>query len=106
MRARSNSRSVGVLLLSTAVEHQQNSAIGLSAYLPAQVHEILDHLVARGDHPRAGLKAALGEDQVGELLGEFDVGHLERACVELATAADAGRPHERLAGRVRTAELV
>ena len=54
------------------------------------VDELLEDLVGGGDDARAGLEAALGEDQVGELAGQVDVRHLDRAGDDLAAAALAG----------------
>src|SRR5450631_451204 len=36
-------------------------------------HQVLQHLVAGGDHLGVRLEPALGDDQVGELLGQVDV---------------------------------
>src|SRR3712207_8659734 len=44
-----------------------------------EVHQVLQHLVGAGDDAAVGLEAALGDDQPGELLGQVDVGHLQRA---------------------------
>src|SRR5262245_3926520 len=45
--------------------------------LASDIHQLLQHLIRGGDDARAGLKPALGEDHVGKLLGQVDVGRLE-----------------------------
>ena len=47
--------------------------------LALEVGELLQHLVGGGDDAGVGLETALGDDQVGELLREIDVRHLESA---------------------------
>src|SRR3954463_15408292 len=47
--------------------------------LAVEVDQVLEHLVGRGDHARAGLEAALRGDHGRELRGEVDVRHLEGA---------------------------
>src|SRR6185503_13906407 len=47
-----------------------------------EVDEVLQQLVGGGDDAAVRLEAALGDDQAGELLGEVDVGHLQRTGVE------------------------
>ena len=42
-----------------------------------QVHGVVQELILDADDPSAGLIAALGFDQVHELLGRVDVGLLE-----------------------------
>src|SRR3954463_8192060 len=49
-----------------------------SSGLSLEVDEVLQELVARGDDAGVRLEAALGDDQVRELLRELDVRHLER----------------------------
>src|SRR3954470_6038705 len=61
--------------------------------LALQVHELLEDLVARGDDAAVGLEATLGDDQVGELLGQVDVRHLQRAAGDQAEARGAGGAH-------------
>src|SRR5690606_15381598 len=51
----------------------------------AEIHQLVEHLVGGGDHPGAGLEAALGHDHRGELLREIHVGILE------GTRRDGGR---------------
>src|SRR5258708_1540010 len=60
--------------------------------LPLEVHEVLEDLVGRADDTGVGLEPALCGDHVGELGGEIDVGHLDRAGGgEADAAAVAGR---------------
>src|SRR3954471_4714524 len=59
--------------------------------LALQVGELLQHLVGGGDDARVGLEAALGDDQVRELLGEVDVAHLESAGDDAAESRGARR---------------
>src|SRR4051794_10402024 len=47
--------------------------------LAVEVDQVLEHLVGRGDHARAGLEAALRGDHGRELRGEVDVRHLDGA---------------------------
>ena len=47
--------------------------------LALEVGELLQHLVGGGDDAGVGLETTLGDDQVGELLREIDVRHLESA---------------------------
>src|SRR6476646_10268816 len=54
------------------------------------VDQVLQDLVGGGDDPRVRLEAALGDDQVGELLRQVDVRHLQDAARELAARAAAG----------------
>src|SRR3954471_14032647 len=54
--------------------------------LPLEVDDVLQDLVRRGDDAGVRLEAALGDDQVRELLGQVDVAHLERAGGQLAAA--------------------
>src|SRR5690242_18779487 len=42
-------------------------------WLVLQADQALQHLVGGGDHPRVGLEAALGDDQVGQLGGQVHV---------------------------------
>lgn len=48
-----------------------------SAVLALQVHQFLQDLVGGGDDAGVGLEAALGDDQVGELLGQVHVRHFQ-----------------------------
>src|SRR6185312_5388594 len=52
-----------------------------------EVGQLLQHLVRGRDDAGVGLEAALGDDQVGELLREVDVRHLESAAVESTHSA-------------------
>ena len=75
------------------------------------VDEVLEDLVGGGDHARVRLEPALGDDQVGELLGEVDVAHLERAAEDRADAAgaracDLHRPGVGRRARTRVAGLL
>ena len=47
--------------------------------LALEVGELLQHFVGGGDDAGIGLETSLGDDQVGELLREIDVRHLESA---------------------------
>ena len=47
--------------------------------LALEVGELLQHFVGGGDDAGVGLETTLGDDQVGELLREIDVRHLESA---------------------------
>ena len=48
-----------------------------SAVLALEVHQLLQDLVRGGDDAGVGLEAALGDDPVGELLGQVHVGHFQ-----------------------------
>src|SRR5699024_10654804 len=58
--------------------------------LALDVDQVLEDLVAGGDHLRVRLETALGDDQVGELGTEVDVAHLECAAVHRAAATGGG----------------
>ena len=45
--------------------------------LPLHVDDGFQHLVTYGDDFRVGLEAALGDDHVGELIGNVHIGHFE-----------------------------
>src|SRR3954468_12992535 len=62
-----------------------------------EVDQVLEDLVGARDHAAVGLEAALGDDQPGELLGEVDVGHLQRAGVEHAATTRTGLADHRVA---------
>src|SRR4051794_32426789 len=69
-----------------------------------EVDQVLEDLVGAGDHAAVGLEAALGDDQPGELLGEVDVGHLQRAGVEHAATTRTGLADHCVAGVVTDPE--
>src|SRR5688572_2811456 len=69
-----------------------------------EVHQVLQDLVGAGDDTAVGLEAALGDDQPGELVGQVDVGHLQRAGHEGAAATAAGLADRRLTGVVADPE--
>src|SRR2546423_8323492 len=52
--------------------------------------QVLEDLVGGGDHAGVGLEATLGDDQVGELLGEVHVRHLQPTLLQVSPAARAG----------------
>src|SRR5262249_48815675 len=54
------------------------------------VHEVLEDLVGGGDDTAVRLEAALGDDEVGELLREVHVAHLQRTGGQGAPAASTG----------------
>src|SRR5438067_215862 len=81
--------------------------------LTLEVDEVLEQFVRSRDDAGVRLEAALGDDQVGELLGKVDVAHLERAARQRAPTAAAGLadlgqagvdagPVERAAGLLQT----
>src|SRR6185295_7640579 len=57
---------------------------------PLEVHQVLEDLVRGGDDLGVGLEPALGHDQVGELLSQVDVAHLQGAAGQRAPSAVAG----------------
>src|SRR4051794_9676053 len=72
--------------------------------LALELHQVAEDLVRAGDDPGVGLEAALGDDQVGELLGQVDVRHLERAGGELTPTGAARNAELGQAGVVRRPE--
>src|SRR4051794_6014921 len=69
-----------------------------------EVDQVLEDLVGAGDHAAVGLETTLGDDQPGELLGEVDVRHLQRAGVQHAATTRPGLADHRGAGVVPDAE--
>src|SRR5918997_3714421 len=65
-----------------------------------EVDQVLQHLVGAGDDAAVGLETALGDDQPGELLGQVDVGHLQRTGDEAAAPTGARLADGRLTGVV------
>ena len=59
------------------------------------VEEVLNHLVGRGDDAGIGRISLLGDDQLGELVGDIGVGALQRGADDLAR-----RPEDCRAGFV------
>ena len=59
--------------------------------LPQHVQEILNHLVGGGDDAGIGRVGLLGDDQLGELVGDVGVGAFERGADDLARRAIDGR---------------
>ena len=55
-----------------------------------EVDDFLQDRVGDGDHPGAGLKAALGGDHVGKLAGEIHIGLFERAGLNAAEPVRVG----------------
>ena len=54
--------------------------------LAQHVQEVLNHLVAAGDHPRIGRIGLLRHDQLGELVGDVGIGAFERGAYDIARA--------------------
>ena len=52
------------------------------ARLPQDVEQILDHLVAGRDHARVGRIGLLGDDELGEFLGDVGIGAFHRGADE------------------------
>ena len=50
------------------------------------VHEFPQQLIGDRDRTRIGLEGALGDDHVGELLGELDVGFLEKSVTDVSAS--------------------
>ena len=67
--------------------------------LSQHVQQILNHRVGCGDHLRVGRIGLLGDDQLGELVGDVGVGAFQRRADDRAAAAE-----QRLAGLVRRLE--
>src|SRR3954463_4967553 len=83
--------------------HDEGPAGGGSLVVPFRasaldVDQVLQQLVRGGDNPGVGLEAALGDDQVRELLRQVDVRHLEHAAGDEAEAELAGGADLRQAG--------
>ncbi len=57
--------------------------------LALQAQDGLQHGVARDNRLGVGLEAALGDDHVGQLLGQVNVGHFKRTGQELSLALGA-----------------
>src|SRR5690349_10847043 len=62
------------------------------------VDQVLEELIAGRDDARRRLEAALGDDDVGKLLGEVDVRGFERARADGATATGVRRADDGVAG--------
>src|SRR5690348_15037098 len=63
-----------------------------------QVDRVLAELIHRGDHARVGLISALIDDQIGELLGDIDVGCLDGSAQHRAAPAGPRQPDRRKSG--------
>jgi len=60
---------------------------GLAAF---QIHDVIKHSVGHGDESGTGLETSLGGDEVGELLGQVDIGGFQCARLDAAKALGAG----------------
>ena len=72
--------------------------------LPLEVHDLLQDLVAGGDHAGIGLEAALRDDEARELLRQVHVGHLQRGPLDGALPPAVGGIDVRIAGVDRRGE--
>ena len=54
--------------------------------LADELHQVLKHLIRRGDHSGAGLIATLGDNHVTKLPGQIDIGAFQVAALYCAMA--------------------
>src|ERR1041384_2878462 len=67
----------------------------LAAMSAQHVEDVLHHLIAGGDDAGVGRISLLRDDQLGELVGDIDVGAFQRRADDLAR-----RPEDRGSGTV------